>query len=134
MKISNTLNITWRPDQFSIEGRSGYVINHKQVEYFKSIVQALVSMYSDISNAINAMSYISNGAADVASGTTTIVVSHGLSNTPGLNDIAVTPTNDLGNAAKFWISTPTASSFTINVDSDPGAGGASFAWEVNIIG
>jgi hypothetical protein len=69
-----------------------------------------------------------NGVATVANGTTTIVVTHGLSITPTLNMISVTPTNNLGTAAKFWISTPTATQFTINVNADPGATTATFAW------
>jgi hypothetical protein len=70
----------------------------------------------------------SNGVATVASGSTTIAVNHGLSETPALNTISVTPTNSLGTAAKFWISGVGATQFTINVDADPGATTATFAW------
>lgn len=73
-----------------------------------------------------------NGTAVVASGSTSIVVTHGLNRTPALKDISVTPTNSLGNATKFWISTPTATQFTINVDADPGATTATFAWSAEI--
>jgi hypothetical protein len=69
-----------------------------------------------------------SGAATVANGATTVVVTHGLSVTPSLSNIAVTPTNNLGNAAKFWISTVTATQFTINVNADPGATTATFVW------
>jgi hypothetical protein len=73
-----------------------------------------------------------NGTATVASGTTSIAVTHGLTNqTPALDDIQVTPTNNLGSAALFWISAPTSTQFTINVDVDPGATTATFAWSVN---
>lgn len=71
-----------------------------------------------------------SGTATVASGTTTIAVPHSLDITPTVNIISVTPTNSLGNAAKFWISNPTNTQFTINVDVDPGAGGATFAWAI----
>jgi hypothetical protein len=40
----------------------------------------------------------------------------------------ITPTNNLGAAAKYWISAVGTISFTINVDANPGAGGATFAW------
>lgn len=73
-----------------------------------------------------------NGTATVANATTSIAVTHGLSTTPALDDISVTPTNDLGNATKFWISTPTSTQFTINVDADPGAGTATFVWTASI--
>lgn len=70
----------------------------------------------------------SNGTAVVANGTTSIAVNHGLSAAPALSKISVTPTNNLGTAAKFWISGVGATQFTINVDVDPGAGTAAFAW------
>lgn len=73
-----------------------------------------------------------NGTATVANGTTSIAVTHGLSATPALDDISVTPTNNLGDATKFWISNPTATQFTVNVDADPGAGTATFAWSASI--
>lgn len=73
------------------------------------------------------------GTATVASGQTTIVVTHGLSRTPGLSDIQVTPTNNLGTAAEFWTSSPTATQFTINVNADPGAATATFAWQAHIL-
>lgn len=74
----------------------------------------------------------SNGTATVLDGTTSIVVTHGLVGTPTLQDIRVTPTNDLGTAAKFWTSTPTATQFTIHVNADPGAGTAAFVWDAEI--
>lgn len=70
----------------------------------------------------------SSGTATVANGTTTIAVNHTLSTTPALANISVTPTNNLGSAAKFWISGVGATQFTINVDVNPGAGTATFAW------
>lgn len=74
-----------------------------------------------------------NGTATVTSGNTTIVVGHGLDRTPDLQDISVTPTNNLGNASLFWISTPTSTQFTINVDADPGATTATFVWTAAIV-
>ena len=73
------------------------------------------------------------GVATIASGQTTIVVTHGLDATPALTDILVTPTNDLSNALIFFISTPTATQFTIEVDQDPGAGTATFVWQAHIL-
>lgn len=71
-----------------------------------------------------------NGTATVANATTSIAVTHGLSITPSLDMISVTPTNSLGTATKFWISGATATQFTINVDADPGATTATFAWSI----
>ncbi|MFW6040165.1 MAG: right-handed parallel beta-helix repeat-containing protein [Gemmatimonadota bacterium] len=69
-----------------------------------------------------------NGTATVPNGSTSVSVSHGLDQTPDAEDISVTPTNDLGDAAKFWVSSVGASTFDINVDADPGADTATFAW------
>lgn len=68
------------------------------------------------------------GTATVISGTTSIVVNHGLAQTPVLGDISLTPSNSMGTATKFWISNVTAAQFTINVDVDPGATTATFVW------
>lgn len=73
-----------------------------------------------------------NGAATIASGNTTIAVTHGLSVTPALANISVTPTNSLNSAGRFWISNVTATQFTINVDVDPGAGNATFVWSARM--
>lgn len=78
-----------------------------------------------------------NGTATIASGQTTVDVTHGLSTDvatsswkPQLSDIAVVPTNNLGNATKYWVSATTNTTFTITVDADPGAGTATFGWQV----
>lgn len=74
-----------------------------------------------------------SGTAIVANGQTSIVVAHGLSVTPTADDIMVTPTNSMGNAAKYYISTFTATEFTITVDADPGATTAIFAWKAIVL-
>lgn len=76
-----------------------------------------------------------SGTATVASGSTSIVVTHGLaSNTntaaPTVKDVIVTPTNNMGSATKFWVSAISATTFTISVDVAPGATTATFAWQV----
>jgi len=69
-----------------------------------------------------------SGTATISSGSTSVAVSHGLAITPTAADIQVTPTNNLGSATKFWITSAGATTFTINVDVDPGASTATFAW------
>lgn len=72
------------------------------------------------------------GTAVVANGATTIVVSHLMSDTPTAGQIKITPTNNLGNASHWWVSSITATQFTINVDSDPGATTATFEWSIDL--
>jgi hypothetical protein len=72
------------------------------------------------------------GTATIANGDTSVNVTHGLGETPSIQDISVTPTNSLGNAAKFWVSAVSSTTFTITVDADPGSDTAIFAWKANI--
>lgn len=72
------------------------------------------------------------GIATIASASTSVTVAHGLAATPSLQNIVVTPTNNLGSATKFWISGATSSQFTINVNAAPGAATATFAWTAAI--
>jgi hypothetical protein len=74
----------------------------------------------------------SSGTATITSTATMVVVNHGLPYAPLLQNITVTPTNSMGKAAKFWISSANASSFTINVDAAPGATPTTFAWTATL--
>ena len=72
-----------------------------------------------------------SGIATVLSDRTYVEVKHDLHTTPNIGDIQVTPINNLGNAAKFWASHPTATTFRINVNAVPGSGNtAEFVWRV----
>lgn len=70
------------------------------------------------------------GSSTITSGTTSVVASHGLAVTPSINNIRVTPRDNMGSATKFWISAVGASSFTINVNIDPGTS-ITFGWAVD---
>lgn len=69
------------------------------------------------------------GTATVASGATSVSVTHNFGSTPTAGQIRVTPTG-LGSASKWWISSIGSTTFTINVDADPGASTATFGWSV----
>lgn len=75
------------------------------------------------------------GTATIASASTSVVVTHGLSYTPSARDISVVPTNnpttDPGN---IWISNITSTQFTINCRTAPGASTATFAWHASRFG
>lgn len=74
----------------------------------------------------------STGTATIASGSTFVTVTHnakGLASGTPPAAINVTPTNGLGSASKFWITGASNTVFTINVNVDPGASGATFQWE-----
>ena len=70
-----------------------------------------------------------SGSSTVASGSTSVDVTHGLSRTPTRREINVVwsnnPTNDRGT---WWLSNLGVSTFRVNVRNDPGSGGATFDW------
>ncbi len=72
-----------------------------------------------------------SGTGTIASGTTSTVVTHGLSVTPTLDDISIVfgeqGTADYG---RWWVDTITATQFTLHVSTDPGASNLDFAWRV----
>ena len=72
------------------------------------------------------------GTATLLSGTTSIVVDHGLDVTPSAGDIMVTPIGSLGSASFFYIDTYTDTQFTIHVNADPGAN-VDFAWKAIVL-
>lgn len=75
------------------------------------------------------LGYDTNGTATIASGTTSIVVTHGLLAAPAASDITLTPTgNPAADPGNVWASSIGATQFTINCRTDPGGGGAAFAW------
>lgn len=101
-----------------------------------SNVSTLLTLQNSDANTIIAENsgYVTraDGTATIASGATSVEVTHGLAGTPTAADIQVTPTNDLGGAAKFWISDVGAATFKINVNTDPGATTATFCWQARI--
>jgi hypothetical protein len=75
----------------------------------------------------------SKGTATVTSAATSVAVTHGLSVTPALQDITVTPTNNGGTSTAWWISGVTSTQFTINATPAPGATTATFAWQIQAL-
>lgn len=72
-----------------------------------------------------------HGEATIASGATSVTVSHGLDYTPAGSEIQISArgnaTNDPGH---MWVSAPGSSSFTINCRNDPGTSGLLVGWQV----
>lgn len=76
-----------------------------------------------------------SGTATVATGATSVTVTHGLQQpanltvTPSQYDIQVVP-GALGSAASWWISGISSTQFVINTNAAPGGAGATFGWRV----
>jgi len=73
-----------------------------------------------------------SGTATLVSGTTSIAVTHGLSVTPAVGDIGVTPIEAWGNMTQFYIDTYTSTQFTIHANIDPGQD-VDFAWAAIVL-
>lgn len=77
------------------------------------------------------------GVAAVASGSTSVTVTHGATvrlvdgTEASLPQVSVTPVTSLGTAARYWAAASTDQAFTINTDAAPGGSGARFAWVVD---
>lgn len=75
-----------------------------------------------------------SGTVTILSGTTSIVVTHGLSVTPTLRDISVVagedPTNSVG---LIWVDTITSTQFTIHCEANPGASNLDVGWRVVVL-
>jgi hypothetical protein len=69
-----------------------------------------------------------SGTAEVAGGSTSIVVSHGANFTPTFGQVQLTPRDNPG--ANYWVSAITATTFTISMASAPG-GAIRFGWNVS---
>lgn len=72
-----------------------------------------------------------SGTASITTGNSSVAVTHGLAATPTLQQIIITPQSSFGSAAKFWVSNPTSTQFTINVDANPGQT-VTFGWRADI--
>ena len=82
----------------------------------------------------NNRGFVTENAGDgtIASGTTSVAITHSLGYTPIPSDICLVatnnPTNDPGT---LWISGLGATTFTVNCRTDPGAGGLTFSRNVH---
>lgn len=74
------------------------------------------------------------GTGTILSGTTALVVNHGLAVTPVAKNITIgftqNPTADPGN---FWVDTITATQFTVNVRTNPGVSNLGFNWDARVL-
>jgi hypothetical protein len=75
-----------------------------------------------------------SGTGSIASGTTADTITHGLSVTPTVDDIAITlaedPTNSPG---AIWVDTLTSTQFNVNCENDPGASNLDFGWRAAVL-
>jgi len=66
-----------------------------------------------------------SGTATIPEGSTSVIVNHGLADTPSI--VTITPNKD----TRFWVTDKTSSQFTINIPSSI-TGGVSFDWYAEV--
>lgn len=70
-----------------------------------------------------------SGTGTVVNGTTSIAVTHGLASTP--TRVQITLTSSLGSASEIYVSAKAATTFTVTVNTDPGAD-VTFDWMASV--
>jgi parallel beta-helix repeat protein len=75
-----------------------------------------------------------SGTGTIASGTTSKVITHGLSVTPTLKDISIT-LGELSTAdpGQIYVTAIGATTFTVNCRTNPGVSGLDFAWQAIVL-
>lgn len=102
---------------------------------FLSITTATVQLNSTTGHSIRNNSGLvtaAKGVAIITNAATSVVVTHGLSVTPNLQDIIIIPTSSGGSITKYWTSSVTSTTFTITANVSPGVA-ATFAWQVQTL-
>jgi hypothetical protein len=73
------------------------------------------------------------GSTSILSGTTSIAVTHGLSETPNARDITFVGVNNPTNTpGHLWVTAIGSTQFTINCENDPGASNLNLRWKVQL--
>lgn len=81
------------------------------------------------------LGYVTEAGGDVTipSGSTSVVVTHGLGRTPLKSELWFTPgENPTTDPANMWIDTITSTQFTINCRTNPGASNLDVSWAANL--
>ena len=95
-----------------------------------TITRGVSKLLSQLSTALN--DGLGGGDATIASGSTSVTVTHNLGFTPTAKDLSLVQTNNPTNDAGFLFADNfTSTTFRVNCRTDPGASGLSFSWQIN---
>ena len=120
---------------FNGAGNSNVIISENQVQGNLTAGIGNAGASSPNTKILNNNGHVtlSTGQAVVTSSSTSVLVTHGLDGVPTLNDIQIGNLTPTGAASNSWISLPTATTFTINVNVAPGSN-ISFSFSCRITG
>lgn len=75
-----------------------------------------------------------SGTGTITAAATNVVITHGLSGPPNIQDIAITPTiSPTTDVGTWWVSAVGATTFTVNVRNAPGASTFTFGWHIKAV-
>jgi len=112
-----------------------YYLNNSFANYGGSQTPIRVDA-NNTSTIRNNMGWVTenSGTGSIVSGTTSDIITHGLSVTPTVDDIVITlaenPTNTPG---AIWVDTIGATYFTVNCENNPGASNLDFGWKAIVL-
>ena len=110
-------------------GSNNIIMENELVGTFGTASMVLTSATTTIANQNKGFVTEAKGTGTINSGSTSVVITHGLSYTPTAGDLTITFTNNpTNNPGNWWISSITSTQFTVNVRSDPGASTLTFNW------
>ncbi len=104
--------------------------------YIDNNTAGSVTGWNTNSQAVGVRGWVTenSGSDSIGAAAVAVNVTHGLDLTPQDGDIMVTPTNDMGNATKMWVSAYAADTFTVTIDAVPGGvDTADFAWKAMVL-
>jgi len=74
-----------------------------------------------------------SGTDNIASGTTSKTITHGLGGTPTVDNIRITLAENPDNTpGAIWVDTITSTQFNVNCENDPGASNLDFGWKASV--
>lgn len=113
---------------------SSYTIEHCDVTGNTTVAMNLLATQSPTRIIRNNLGLVTenSGSNSIASGSTSVVIAHGLGGTPSAKDITIHPSNISTNTVTWAITATDSLNFTVTLTGNPGASGYSFGWDAEI--
>ncbi len=126
--VEESLHLSWSDGHFIIKEGDVFAVNDP-VMLFAVRGRYFILKIEDDFTAVE----VNRGTGSMLSGSTSDVITHGLSSTPSAEDINIVftenPTVDPGN---IWIDNITSTQFTVNCRTNPGGSNLDFSWKADI--
>lgn len=126
--VEDSPHLSWTDSHFIIQENDVFVVNDPVILLPIRGRFLIIKIEDDFTIRNN------RGVSVIASGATSVNVSHGLGITPLVENIHIVltnaPTNEPGS---IWIDTIGSTTFRVHVHNDPGPGDQHFRWKVDAV-